>query len=79
MTPNGREILHRRNIGDMYALGTITPIIPEHIESSLNLAFAAQPSTHSYDDWHQILGHIDHGSIKEMKEKKMELEFQMKR
>ena len=71
ITPGGRKILYGRNVGDMYALGNVSPIIPEHIESSLNLAFAAQHSTRSYDDWHRIFGHIYHGYIKAMKEKKM--------
>jgi GAG-pre-integrase domain len=71
IAPNGRKILHGRNIGDMYALGNVSPIIPEHIQSSLNLAFAAQPNMRSYDDWHRILGHIYPETIKNMKEKQM--------
>ena len=35
------------------------------------LAFAVQMSKQSWDDWHQILGHIYHRSIKAMKDKEM--------
>jgi hypothetical protein len=71
ISPKGKRIIHGRNIGDIYALGNISPILPSNSESSTTLAFTAQTSTRTWDEWHRTLGHIYHGSIKDMKEKKM--------
>src|SRR5579859_2903306 len=44
-SPSGKKVLHGRDTGGVYALGNISPILPDDIQNSLHLAFATQTST----------------------------------
>jgi hypothetical protein len=44
LAPNGRKILYRHNIGDIYALGNISPILLNTPLRPSMLTFAAQTS-----------------------------------
>ena len=71
--PSPKEIMRGTRIGNLYKV-TVTPNSTQTARPSglPNMAFpATRPDGHSWDKWHRIFGHLQHKSIRMLKEKSM--------
>lgn len=68
----GTALAHCRNIGDVYALGNVEPVLPSSLSATNDpaLVFIAKEQR-TLEDWHRALGHLGIDSVKKLADKGM--------